>query len=47
MELSYDEDDDLDSHTIVALLDIQCAVGNIQALKDEFNRRRREVMLQL
>ena len=45
--MSYDEDEDLDCETIVAIIDAQNSSDRVKALKEEFNIRRKELMNQL
>ena len=47
IEVSYDEEDDLDSNTIVAIIDAQNSSETVRALKDQFTQERRELMQQL
>ncbi len=47
IDVSYDEDEDLDCETIVAIIDAQNSSDRVKALKEEFNIRRKELMNQL
>jgi len=37
LNLSYDQDDDLDETSIISILDAQFQMGPLQILKEEFN----------
>ena len=45
IELSYDEDDDLDERTVIAILDAHFRMGRVQSIKEEFNKRRRTILI--
>jgi len=45
--LSYDEEDDLDEKSIIRILDAQFNIGKVPALKEEFNRKRLSILIDL
>jgi hypothetical protein len=44
---SYDDEDLLDDRTVVEILDLQCTMGHVSQLKEEFNQKRKTILSHL
>ena len=45
--VSYDEQDNLDLNTVVAIMDAQFNIGRVPKMREEFNKKRLQMLLEL
>ena len=43
--MSYDEQDNLDLNTVVAIMDAQFNIGRVPKMREEFNKERIRILL--
>ena len=45
--VSYDEQDNLDLNTVVAIMDAQFNIGRVPTMREEFNKKRIQILLEI